>query len=289
MVTQLIESGISVNVVDYNIRTVLHVCAENGHENLVEYLLTKSAIVDSRDKHGDTAIKLAIRNNHHSIVEILKSAGAAPPQIDTIHFKSKRSMNASFAVMEAFPHSIAAAMLEGRKIKPIFKEMVSLLFADIVGFTTLSSTMEAGKVSDMLSRLFNKFDKLAYIHGVQKIDVIGDAYIAATNFMEDQGADHAARLARFAVDAMKAARETRIADDDAPALSGLLQLRIGLHCGPVSGGIVGSQGLKYTLMGDTVNMASRMESTCASCRIQCSEAFALLVGEQAHEIILKPR
>ena len=68
--------------------------------------------------------------------------------------------------MEAFPHSIAAAMLDGHKIKPINKSNISLLFSHIVGFIAMSSTISAAKVSTMLNRLFKRFDKLAYLHGI---------------------------------------------------------------------------------------------------------------------------
>jgi class 3 adenylate cyclase len=88
--------------------------------------------------------------------------------------------------MQAFPAGVAEAMLAGRAPEPVSRECVSVFFSDVVGFTTLSSRMEAGRVSRMLGRLFARMDALAAEHGVQKVDVIGDAYLAATNFLEEQ-------------------------------------------------------------------------------------------------------
>ena len=88
--------------------------------------------------------------------------------------------------MQAFPAGVAEAMLAGRAPEPVSRECASVFFSDVVGFTTLSSRMEAGRVSRMLGRLFARMDALAAEHGVQKVDVIGDAYLAATNFLEEQ-------------------------------------------------------------------------------------------------------
>jgi class 3 adenylate cyclase len=161
------------------------------------------------------------------------------------------------------------------------------MFSDIVGFTTISSKMSPTKVSDLLDRLFRKFDALAQAHGIQRVDIIGDAYMAATNLLEDQAGDHAARLARFALDAVAAARSTRI-DDDAPD-SPSVAIRVGLHCGPVSACVLGAHAGKYTLVGDTVNVASRMESASIPGHVQCSEAAAALIALQSRDIPLHPR
>eukprot|EP00291_Cryptomonas_curvata_P009430 CAMPEP_0172200544 /NCGR_PEP_ID=MMETSP1050-20130122/29399_1 /TAXON_ID=233186 /ORGANISM="Cryptomonas curvata, Strain CCAP979/52" /LENGTH=245 /DNA_ID=CAMNT_0012877883 /DNA_START=112 /DNA_END=845 /DNA_ORIENTATION=+ len=174
---QLVENGISVNAVDYNGRSPLHLAADRGFTEVVEYLLSNSATPDLKDNRGDSAVTLASKANHADTVLVLQRAGAGDPQqaaaaIPAHAPKPTRCMQASFAVMEAFPHSIAAAMLDGRRIAPITKDNVSLLFSDIVGFTALSGAMPADRVSAMLNRLFKKFDRLAHLHGVQKIDVV---------------------------------------------------------------------------------------------------------------------
>ena len=195
---------------------------------------------------------------------------------------------AYFAILEAFPLPIARALLEGKRAQDVSRPNVSLLFTDIVGFTKMSSEMRAEKVSSLLNRLYQKFDLLSYHHGVQKIDIVGDSYIAATNFTEEQNSDHAARLARWAIDAVAEAAKTTLLDEENPSL-GFVQIRVGMHTGPVCGTVLGRQAQKYTLIGDSVNIASRMESTSEAGRIQCSEAFALVVQDQVEEIFTDPR
>ena len=170
---------------------------------------------------------------------------------------------------------------------PKSKPCVSVLFSDIVGFTKISSTLSAAKVSDLLRRLYARFDALAAQHGVTNVDIIGDAYMAATNLHDDQHSDHAARLARFAIDAVRAAQDTPI-DADSPD-SPSVQIRVGVHCGPVSACVLGAHGGKLTLVGDTVNVASRMESCSIPGHVQCSEAAAALIARQAPDVELEPR
>ncbi len=121
----------------------------------------------------------------------------------------------------------------------------------------------------MLERLFGKSDKLAAIHGIQRVDIIDGCYIAASNFSADQACDHAVRLARFALDAITAAADN-LTDEQRPAL-GPIRLLAGMHCGTVCGSVVGTHGgRKYTLLGDAVNVASRMQSHGAAGAVQCS-------------------
>ena len=170
---------------------------------------------------------------------------------------------------------------------PTSKPCVSIFFSDIVGFTKISSKLSAAKVSDLLRRLYARFDALAAQHGVTNVDIIGDAYMAATNLHDDQHSDHAARLARFAIDAVRAAQDTPI-DADSPD-SPSVQIRVGVHCGPVSACVLGAHGGKLTLVGDTVNVASRMESCSIPGHVQCSEAAAALIARQAPDVELEPR
>ena len=166
------------------------------------------------------------------------------------------------------------------------KDEVSVLFADVVGFTAMSAAMDASRVADMLRRLFVCLDDLALAYGVQPVDVIGDAYLAAAN-LDTPCLDHAARLARFAVAAVAAAHTVPV--DPAGHSGGHLRIRVGLHCGPVAVAVLSRAGGKRSLIGDTVNTASRMESTGRPDQVQCSGEMAQLLAEQAPELALRPR
>lgn len=131
---------------------------------------------------------------------------------------------------------------------------VTILFADIVGFTPLSSTMPPVELVNMLNRIFSIFDGLAEQYELEKIKTIGDAYMVAGGVPVPRE-DHAEAIAYMALDMQQAM--TRLnADSDKP-----FQIRIGMNTGPGVAGVIGSKKFIYDLWGDTVNVASRMESS----------------------------
>jgi TolA-binding protein len=109
-----------------------------------------------------------------------------------------------FSSLKSRREDVSGSTKTDRNFGAISMPCVSVLFTDILGFTSISSKMPAHKVCDLLERLFSKFDALATKHKVRNIDIIGDAYMAATNLLDDQPHDHAARIARFALDAIAA-------------------------------------------------------------------------------------
>lgn len=111
--------------------------------------------------------------------------------------------------------------------------------------------------------------------------------MCVTNMAKDQEEDHALRIADFSADAVKAASETPVNTEDESL--GFLQIRVGLHSGPVISRVVGSRGPKFCVFGDTVNTASIMESTSLPGRVQCTEGSANLLREQSPGIGLLPR
>jgi guanylate cyclase len=130
----------------------------------------------------------------------------------------------------------------------------SILFADVVDFTPLSSRLDARQVVDLLDRLFTSFDELVDRHDVEKIKTIGDCYMVAAG-VPRQRPDHAHALAALALEMRECAMNCL------PEGAGHdLQLRIGISSGPVVAGVIGRRRFLYDLWGDTVNMASRMES-----------------------------
>jgi class 3 adenylate cyclase len=179
---------------------------------------------------------------------------------------------------DVFPRHIAEALRQGKSVEPERRECVTIFFSDIVGFTVISGTLDPEKVSTMLHRLYTAFDALSRTFGVFKVETIGDAYMAVTNLVQDQEADHAVRIAQFAIGAIKAAQETPIDPDD-PS-KGCVRIRVGFHSGPVVANVVGTRNLRYCLFGDTVNTASRMESNSEELKIHVSQRAAEILRKQ---------
>jgi class 3 adenylate cyclase len=143
---------------------------------------------------------------------------------------------------------------------------VTVLFADIVGFTGLSSRLSAKEIVDVLDEIFTAFDAIARRHGLEKIKTIGDAYMVVGG-APTRSADHSAAVARMALE-MRA-----LVAEQSFGAAGRVRLRIGLHRGPVVAGVIGTAKYSYDLWGDTVNTASRMESHGEEGAIHVSEAL----------------
>jgi class 3 adenylate cyclase len=130
---------------------------------------------------------------------------------------------------------------------------VTVAFADIVGFTALSSEMPPADVVSLLNGLFTRFDVAAQDLGIEKIKTVGDAYMAVCGLPVPR-ADHAERMVRMAI------RMVHITREHAMEHKVSMQLRVGVNSGPVVAGVIGKSKYIYDLWGDTVNLASRMES-----------------------------
>jgi adenylate cyclase len=155
----------------------------------------------------------------------------------------------------------------------------TILFCDLVGFTTVSQDLPAERTIDFLSRIFSDFDRLAAEQGVEKIKTIGDAYMVAAGIPEAQ-TDHAERIAALAPRMLEAVAGV------AAATALELQARIGVHTGPITAGVIGTHKFVYDVWGDTVNTASRMESQSLPGRIQVSAATRAALGNRFQ---LEPR
>jgi class 3 adenylate cyclase len=193
----------------------------------------------------------------------------------------------SQSLLNTLPRKVIDAMARGEKVAPEPKEMVTMFFSDIVGYTSICAALPVDKVSGLLDRLYDSLDAAAQLHGVTKIETIGDAYLCVANLSGADAADHAARMARFSLAALRAAANTPIDEDD-PA-RGCLQIRVGLNSGPCTAGVVGRQCPKYTLFGDTINVAARMEQSGEPGRVHCTLRTADLVRAQDSSIVVVPR
>jgi adenylate cyclase len=149
----------------------------------------------------------------------------------------------------------------------------SILFADVVDFTPLSSRLDAREVVGLLDRLFTSFDELVDRHDVEKIKTIGDCYMVAAG-VPRQRPDHARALAGLALE-MRECAKTCLPEGTEHDL----RLRIGISSGPVVAGVIGRRRFLYDLWGDTVNMASRMESHGTPDGIQITRSTWQLVRD----------
>ena len=169
--------------------------------------------------------------------------------------QSVKAKEASISLFDIFPRHIAEALRDGRTVEPEHKDIVTIFFSDIVGFTNISSELDPRKVASLLDRLYTQFDALSRKHDIFKVETIGDAYMAVTNLVKDQKDDHARRIAEFAMDAIQAANSTLI-DEDNPG-QGYVNIRVGFHSGSVVADVVGTRNPRYCLFGDTVNTGKK--------------------------------
>src|SRR5712671_5847310 len=171
------------------------------------------------------------------------------------------------------PQSIAARLTSGRETRIADRiDMLSVMFADLVGFTTAARGLASEEVVDFLDGLVRTLDALCEQHGVEKIKTIGDSYMAAAGF------DGAAASGAVAVGRLAMAILNDI--ERQPPLGGRkLNFRVGIHCGPATAGVIGDTRFSYDVWGAAVNVASRMQSQGEPGRIQVSEAFRALTQD----------
>lgn len=152
--------------------------------------------------------------------------------------------------------AVAERLLLGGRVEPEEFACVSIYFSDIVGFTALAARSSPVQVADLLNDLYSSFDAAIQQYRVYKVETIGDAYMVAAG-LPTREPDHADQLATMALHLLHLAGRFRVRHlPDTP-----LHLRSGLHSGPVCAAVVGLTMPRYCLFGDTVNTASRMEST----------------------------
>ena len=169
-------------------------------------------------------------------------------------------------LLNILPKEIAMELTEHPE-RTIAKEYpnVTVLFTDIVGFTKISGEMTAEEVVTMLNKMFTMFDERAQREGIEKIKTIGDAYMAAAGLTEEEYNDGALRMMRFA----KGLLEDVEAFNESSNIK--LMIRLGVNSGPVVAGVIGKTKFIYDIWGDTVNVASRMESTGHPMKIHVTE------------------
>lgn len=167
-------------------------------------------------------------------------------------------------LLNVLPPAVAERLKEQPAVIADSFDSVTVLFADIVGFTELATRAHAEQVVAVLNGLFSAFDEIADRHGVEKIKTIGDGYMAVAGLPVPRRGHTAAAVA-MAVDLCREVKHS-------VANGTVLDIRVGVHCGPVIAGVIGTRKFSYDVWGDTVNIASRMESHGVPGRVHVTSA-----------------
>jgi class 3 adenylate cyclase/CheY-like chemotaxis protein len=170
-------------------------------------------------------------------------------------------------LLNILPQSVSQRLKSGEKRIADAHQDVSVLFADLVGFTEMSKGMSAAKLVDMLDEIFSSFDDIVGKAGVEKIKTIGDCYMLVGGVPEPRE-DHAQAVVNVAFAMLSAIQNINHQHGTQ------LQIRVGINSGPVVAGVIGMHKFTYDLWGNTVNIASRMESTGAVGKIHISPSTA---------------
>ncbi|MEL6459918.1 MAG: adenylate/guanylate cyclase domain-containing protein [Cyanobacteria bacterium J06621_15] len=187
-------------------------------------------------------------------------------------------------LLNILPHPIAQRLKESQPSKKTKTKTdnimiadgyndATVMFADIVGFTNLSGRIPPEQLVDLLNQIFSRFDLIAESYQLEKIKTIGDAYMVVGG-LPNPRTDHAAAIASMAIDMLDAIAQFNIDTGEE------FQIRIGINSGAVVAGVIGIKKFTYDLWGDTVNIASRMESHGNPGRIHVSEATYELLKEK---------
>jgi class 3 adenylate cyclase len=167
-------------------------------------------------------------------------------------------------LLNVMPASVSNRLRDGATVIADEYPAVTILFSDIVGFTGLAARLTPGEVIRFLSELYTGFDELATERGLEKIKTVGDSYMAAGGLPEPL-IDHAARVVDMGLAMIDVAARPA---SGRPAV----RLRIGVHSGPAVGGVIGTSKFAFDVWGDTVNVASRLESQGQPDRVHISDA-----------------
>ncbi|WP_369426340.1 adenylate/guanylate cyclase domain-containing protein [Ruegeria alba] len=227
--------------------------------------LEEAALLPAREAFAQTILLIGVLATTASIILTighisLSRAETAEDALEAEHARSEALL------YNLLPTEIAARLKDAPD-QTIADSLdhTAILFADIVDFTPRSARMAPEELVSFLNRIFSTFDELAAKHGLEKIKTIGDAYMVAAGLPQpvDRPVHRVAEMAFDMLDALRA-----LSDEIGEAI----EIRIGLHAGPVVAGVIGHQKLFYDVWGDTVNTASRMESHGQPGRIQVTAA-----------------
>ncbi len=224
-------------------------------------LVLVSGLVDPALSDGAPEIPEAVRVTFFTLNMLAVSAAVFLLVQYSVRVREAEQARSERLLLNVLPESVARRLKHSEGVIADAYPEATVLFADIVDFTPLSEGMDPGEVLDLLDRVFTGWDSLASHFGLEKIKTIGDEYMVVGG-VPDPKPDHAEAVARMALG--MSVELARCSDDR----TGPLEARIGIDSGPVIAGVIGRSKFIYDLWGDTVNTASRMESSGEPGRIQ---------------------
>jgi adenylate cyclase len=237
---------------------------------LVGYAPNDGLLIPEDEKFRDTLSQQAMINTMSIIGAIffyaLTAQDRAEVDLGNEHARSE-------ALIETMmPSAIAKRLKAGEERIADRIEMLSVMFADLAGFTEAARNLAPEQVVEFLDGLVRACDALCLRYGADKIKTIGDSYMAAAGF-DGRQVEGAVAIGRLALAMME------VIAQQPPLGDRKLRLRAGIHCGPATAGVIGDTRFSYDVWGDAVNTASRMESHGEPGRIQVSEAFRKLAAD----------
>ncbi len=197
-----------------------------------------------------------------------KDVGALQKQL------KKEQERSAKLLLNVLPPNIVEELKTTGKSEPKSFNEVTVFFSDIVDFTRKTSFMDTNVVIQELNMIFTEFDRIFKKHGCERIKTIGDAYLAVSGMSRKAEPLSAANMLKAAQEAMSYVRKL---ESDSPYH---WQMRMGIHTGRVSGGIVGSDKYIYDVFGDTINVAARMEQASEAMQINVSEATYAMTKDE---------
>uniref|UniRef100_A0A8D0EYT5 Guanylate cyclase n=1 Tax=Strix occidentalis caurina TaxID=311401 RepID=A0A8D0EYT5_STROC len=244
--------------------TLVKSCWEEDPEKRPDFKKIESTLAkifsnyhgQTNESYMDTLIRrlqLYSRNLEHLVEERTELYKAERDRADRLNFM-------------LLPRPVVKSLKETGLVEPELFEEVTIYFSDIVGFTTLCKCSTPMEVVDMLNDIYKNFDHILDHHDVYKVETIGDAYMVVSGLPKRNGNRHAVDISMMALDILSFMGSFELRHlPDLP-----VWIRIGIHSGPCAAGVVGIKMPRYCLFGDTVNTASRMESTGLPLRIHVS-------------------
>uniref|UniRef100_A0AAX7VPH5 Guanylate cyclase n=1 Tax=Astatotilapia calliptera TaxID=8154 RepID=A0AAX7VPH5_ASTCA len=238
----------------------------HSHSEELGVLMQRCWSEEPSERRGDGPTFILRQQYANNLEELVEERTQA-------YHEEKRKAEA--LLYQILPHSVAEQLKRGETVQAEAFDSVTIYFSDIVGFTTLSAESTPLQVVTLLNDLYTCFDAIIDNFDVYKVETIGDAYMVVSGLPARNGKLHGREVARMSLALLEAVKSFQIRHRP----NQQLRLRIGIHSGPVCAGVVGLKMPRYCLFGDTVNTASRMESTGEALKIHVSEATRQVLQE----------